>query len=409
MNRLSVILLSCAALLLPKFASAQSAKLEICNDGRLDIDVAVAARIQTFITGYRWKTTGWYTVAAGTCGVVYDEDYDDAGPYTPQSGARVAFTVTRSDGVWGAYQRNHVQKSGWMRSGTGQICVKHPDKFTFERPSGDPAANCGGMLIPVAQDFMPDGPGKFTYTMDWDGDGSFVPLGKGEPPSSVASTNSADSVDNSLSSQFVRALAQAARDASAKRANDADTAASNARGHAAMLEWVREDLAAYIEASRTGFDAYKTGEGRPTTSNPADRIWISSTKPTLAEGCWVVQGTGSRFFCSIPMDSDLNKARSYYTELTKDLAASLPSDWAADATPPFEGNLPSIAYRSTSGAHGQVWLDTARVGSRYTLRYELVAAATTAVAPPPAQPTEDDPIGEGGFITPPPPNHPPMQ
>lgn len=115
MNRFGVVLLSGVILLSPAIVSAQSATLEICNNGRVDVDVAVAARIQLFMTGYRWKSTGWYTVAAGTCAVVYDEDYDAAGPYTPQSGARVAFTVTKSDGVWGAYQRNQVQRNGWMQ------------------------------------------------------------------------------------------------------------------------------------------------------------------------------------------------------------------------------------------------------------------------------------------------------
>ena len=138
MNNRGVMLLSCAALLLPAIASAQSATLEICNNGRADIDVAVAARIQSFVTGYTWKTRGWYTVAAGKCETVYDEDYDAAGPYTPQSGARVAFTVTHANGVWGAYQSDQVQGHGWMRSGTGQICVTHPNAFTFQEPSGDP-------------------------------------------------------------------------------------------------------------------------------------------------------------------------------------------------------------------------------------------------------------------------------
>lgn len=409
MNRLGVTLLSCAALLLPGIASAQEASLEICNNGRLDVDVAVAARIQSFITGYTWKTRGWYTVTAGTCATVYDEDYDDAGPYTPQSGARVAFTVTRSDGEWGAYHSSQLQGHGWMRSGTGQICVKHPDAFTFVEPAGDPAANCSGMLIPVAHDFMPEGPGKFTYTTDWDGYGSFVALGKGgQPRSSVASASSSDSVDNSLSAQFLRALAQAAKDAKDKEAANADTAASNAKGRAALLGWVREDLADYLEASRTGFESYKTGAASPWTSNPGDRIWNSSVKPALAEGCWVIQGSSSIFICSMAANPDLNAARAYYERLTEDVSASLPSDWTADAAPPFPGDLPSISYRSTSGAHGEVWLDNAKSGNGYVLRYEMIAAATTASAPRPANPTDDDPIGEGGFITPPPPNHPPM-
>ena len=70
MNRPGVILLSCAVLLLPEIARAQNASLEICNNGKLDLFVAVAARIQTFITGYKWSTKGWYTGAVGKCATV---------------------------------------------------------------------------------------------------------------------------------------------------------------------------------------------------------------------------------------------------------------------------------------------------------------------------------------------------
>ena len=88
-----------------------------------------------------------------------------------------------------AYQNSDVQAAGWMRSGTGQMCVNRTDAFTYERPSGDPAANCGGILIPVAHDFVPDGPGKFTYTIEWYGYASYVAIGKADSHrSSVAST-----------------------------------------------------------------------------------------------------------------------------------------------------------------------------------------------------------------------------
>ncbi|HMI57774.1 MAG TPA: DUF1036 domain-containing protein, partial [Gemmatimonadaceae bacterium] len=321
MNRPGLILLSCAALLLPDIARAQSASLEICNNGQIDVFVAVAARIQTFITGYKWKTRGWYTVAVGKCATVYDEDFDEAGPYTPQSGARVAFTLTRLDGVQVAYQSSDVQAAGWMRSGTGQICVDRTDAFTYERPSGDPAANCGGVLIPVARDFMPDGPGKFTYTIEWYGYASYVAIGKGGvPKNSVANSGASDSVDNSLSAQFLRALAESARDASKKSASPSSVAAFDAKGRAAMLQWVREDLTAFIEASKSGFDAYKSGE--PQLSQ-GYRMWTSSEKPAMATGCWVIQGdTASTFSCVIPVSNDTERA--YYTQLTEDVTASLP-------------------------------------------------------------------------------------
>jgi hypothetical protein len=405
MNRLGVILLSCAALLLPVGAAAQEATLEICNNGRLDIDVAVAARIQSFITGYTWKTRGWYTVTAGTCGTVYDEDYDDAGPYTPQSGARVAFVVTRADGVKGAYQSGQVQGHGWMRSGTGQICVNESDAFTFERPAGDPAANCGGVLLPVAHDFMPDGPGKFTYTMDWDGYGSFVALGKGgQPKGSVANTSSSDSVDNSLSAQFLRALAQSAKDAADKRAANTDTAATAAKDRAALLGWVREDLAAYLEASKTGFASFKNNELPPSADFNGQRVWKSSVQPALAQGCWVVQAAStSTFTCLIP-ESNLSIANSYYSQITDDLTASLPAGWSPVAEAPFTGDLPSKKYQSSGDSHGEVWLAHAPDAGAYELHFQLVAASPVTKA---AQPSDDDPIGEGGFITPPTPQAPP--
>ena len=408
MHRLAVILLSGAAVLLPVRASAQSAKLEICNNGSLDVDIAVAARIQSFVTGYTWKTRGWFTVNSGTCSIVYDEDYDEAGPYTPQSGARVAFTVTRDNGDWRAYRNSRPQSHGWMRTGTGQLCVKHPEVFTFERPAGDPSANCGGVLIPVAYDFVPDGAGKFTYTMDWEGDESYVTLGTGgQERRSVATTNGSDSVDNGLKGQFLRALAKAAKEENDKRLANTDTVTTNAKSREAMLGWVREDLSAYLDASRTGFESFKTGEPWTAATNPGDRIWNSSSKPALADGCWVLQGASTRFMCSMPLNPGRDKALAYYTQLSDDVTASLPADWSKDAAPPYGGDLPSVGYRSTTGAHGEIWLENAQAGGGYTLKYELVAGATQAAVPQPANSSEDDPIGEGGFITPPTPPAPP--
>lgn len=231
------------------------------------------------------------------------------------------------------------------------ICVKRGVKFTYERAAGDPAANCSdGITIPVAHDFMPDNPGKFTYTMEWDGDGYFVPLGKSEPSSTTASAKSSDEVDNSLSAQFLRALAKAAKDANNKPASSSDLASTDAKDRAAMLQWVREDMPAYLEASKTGFEAYKSGEVQPSEDAQGNHVWNSSVKPALADGCWVVQGINTKFYCSIPLNPDLNAARSYYTQLTEDVTASLPGDWSADAAPPFGGDLPGIGYRSSSGA-----------------------------------------------------------
>jgi hypothetical protein len=40
---------------------------------------------------------------------------------------------------------------------------------------------------------------------------------------------------------------------------------------------------------------------------------------------------------------------------------------------PFGGNLPSAGYRSTSGAHGEIWL-TETPGGEYELNFQLVSA-----------------------------------
>jgi hypothetical protein len=493
MSRLSVVLSSCAVLLIPSISSAQSATLEICNNAKIPVNVAYAARIQLFITGYRWQTSGWYVVDAGECKVVYDEDYDDAGPYTPQSGARVAF-VALIDGTWRAYHSNVVRKSGWMQSGTGQICVGlgQNDAFTYKEPAGDPAANCGsGTLIPVAQDFMPDGPGKFTYTMDWDGEVSSVAVSKTASSSSVAAAatpghgtirylcystdrkqpalyfsdifdlpdagskpdnflkyekakvnfqiylvdnfgypadedlvecgwtntatpNAAAAVvakKRSLAAQAVAAKqkvvetgwnysqVQVAKGPTNTEATSADAEASNEQGHAATLQWVREDLAAYLNASKTGFDAYKSGE--PQLSQ-GYRMWTSSEKPAVATGCWVIQGDStSTLSCVLPLNRD--RERAYYTELTDDVTASLPADWKRVDGSPFGGSLPSTGYRSSSGAHGEIWL-TETTDQNYELHYQLVSAPTGARAP---KADDDDPIGAGGFITPPTPPAPP--
>ena len=75
-------------MLLPELLRRRkNATLEICNNGKIDVFVAVAARIQTFVTGYKWKTSGWYTVAVGKCATVYDEEYDVVAR-TPRSPAR---------------------------------------------------------------------------------------------------------------------------------------------------------------------------------------------------------------------------------------------------------------------------------------------------------------------------------
>lgn len=380
MNRF-VAILSCSAMLfLPAIGSAQDATLEVCNNGPVTVNVAYAARIQLFITGYKWKTTGWYVVDPGKCGVVYDEDYGDAGPYTPQSGARVVFAAIVKD-TWRVYHDNKVQKSGWMQSGTGQICVKLSSSagFEFNEPAGDPAANCtGGTLVPVAQDFLPDGPGKFTYTMDWDGETYSVAVGKIPASSSVARAKStgppADS-GNSFSARFLRMIEQQQRD-SAQRANSQSNGDEwDATAQAAMLEWVQADLPEYLDASTTEFEIYRSG---PPQLSQGLRMWTSSEQPPPARGCWVVQGDStSTLSCAITVNPAYERA--YYSQLADDFKATLPGDWSAVAGSVFGGSLPSTGFRSTTGAHCEIWLVETE-GGGYDVHFQIVSAPHAARA-----------------------------
>jgi hypothetical protein len=230
-----LILLSGAIAICPAMIPAQTASLEVCNNGRKEIDVAVAARIQLFITGYKWKNSGWYAVPARGCAVVYSEDYDEAGPITPQSGARIAYTVVNSDGVWGAYQSD-VKSGGWLHSGSGEICVKRGEPFEFTRPAGDPAADCADMTIPVADEFLPEHAGKYTVTMEWEGDRFFTPLGKGQP----ASGNTPQKPpEDSVGMQMLKALAKAAAEEGQKK-QQADAAAAESQRQAQAAQEQRQ-------------------------------------------------------------------------------------------------------------------------------------------------------------------------
>lgn len=460
MNRFDVLLTSCVMFACPAILSAQSATLEICNKGPIQIRVAYAARIQLFLTGYRWETSGWYSVDPGACKVVYDEDYDDAGPITPQSGARIAL-IANSGATLRAFHSSDVDKQGWMQSGTGQICASLDANagFRYKEPAGDPATNCaGGTLIPVAYDFMPAGPGDYSYTVYWDGRLSSIAVGKTasstnvvaapasgseityfcsstdkrkvifvsdvfalpdagsqadnfltfmrmqlrfqmflvthydfpgddglvacvHTPSTTTSAAEMSAKERSLEANIVAAnkhmvktgwmyVAEAASDTTVPQlvARD-DVATLTPGGRAALFNWVREDVATYLAASKTGFNAYKSGD---VILSQGYRMWTSSVKPSAARGCWVVQGDSSTTLsCAIPIDKDYERA--YYNELVQDVAASLPAGWSAGPPNPFGGSLPSTGWQSNNGAHGEVWLVEPK-DDTYELNFQLVSA-----------------------------------
>lgn len=455
MNRFAVLLTSCALIALPATLAAQRASLEICNHGPIPVDVAYAARIQLFITGYRWATSGWWLVKPGACTTVYDESYDEAGPITPQSGARVAL-VAEVGKSWRALQRSAADTQGWMLAGSGKICVDlNANGFQYQEPQGDPAASCSVMAIPAAWDFLPAEPGQYSYTINWDGGAPSVVIAgaDGTAASATAGTisyfcsstdqrpvmyfsdlfdvpDAGSDADNFLTYEHVlvqfqiylaehyqfpgddglvacvhlptvagtaNSMAekkgaltasvtsagkkfvqtgwkylpgQPATDASTTGATNDDVIALNATGRAALAGWVREYVAKYLAASKTGFNAYKSGD---VILQQGLRMWTSSEKPTAARGCWVVQGDSTTTLsCTIPINQD--RERAYYDVLGEDVAAALPADWSAEPPNPFGGSLPSRGFKSTSGAHGEIWLTETPAGE-YELNVQLVSAA----------------------------------
>ena len=141
---------------------------------------------------------------------------------------------------------------------------------------------------------------------------------------------------------------------------------------AQSLQWVRDEMLSYVEASKTGFAAFKKGD---VLLSQGYRMWDSLVKPASAKGCWVVQGEiATTLSCLLLEQADLDDLRSYYTELNKDIAALLPLDWDTQTEPPFGGDLPNRGYRSSSGAHLEVWIARAASGGIYEIHFQLVSA-----------------------------------
>ena len=203
---------------------------------------------------------------------------------------------------------------------------------------------------------------------------SSVAVAKAAASSTVARARSsgppADS-GNSESARFLRMIEQQERD-SAQRANaQASGDEWNADAQAAMLEWVQADLPAYLDASTTGFAVYRSG---PPQLSQGLRMWTSSEQPPPARGCWVVQGDStSTLSCAITVNPSYERA--YYTQLADDFKATLPGDWSAVAGSVFGGVLASTGFRSTTGAHCEVWLVETE-GGGYNVHFQLVSAPT---------------------------------
>ena len=162
--------------------------LKICNDENdSDLVVAVASRVQNLTVGYRWVTSGWDVIRPKTCETVYSKEYGAAGVFsnTPQTGALITFIGKQFDGSWVA-MRSLADKDEWIQPGKGQICVDLRTYFESSQPEGDPAANCRETKVPASLEFVPTGPGDFTYKMTWIPDIRSAPLPSGSAVGELA-------------------------------------------------------------------------------------------------------------------------------------------------------------------------------------------------------------------------------
>ena len=263
-----------------------------------------------------------------------------------------------------------------MRSGTGQICVNRSDAFTFTEAAGDPAANCRGILIPVAHDFMPDGPGKFTYTMDWDGYGSFVPLGARRP----AEEQRGQLRRLRLRRQFTeRPIPQSTRavdegcqhQASCHRGHRGFEYSEGPRGPARMGARGHS-----VRTSRHRGPASK--RTRPARASPrsdfAGSACLEVQRAARARkgllGGSEVGDHHAHVYVPDSRSADSDTAR-YYTQITDDVTASLPDGWSEDPEAPF-----TVIYQAR--AIGQPAERTARFGlsiadGAYELHFQLIA------------------------------------
>jgi len=412
------------------FGNNQYGQPMVCNDGTISFSVVRALRdYKDFGFGSdQWVVQGWYNVDPGKCTEIGGrEHYVGGGWFGEDSVTLLAFAFWDSTGVGGGIK---VQGGdpGWfypIYPSNQQLCVQRGAfRYTRDSPKQiDLARECdrapaGYLLIPAS--FMYKG-SSCAYAPNCGPDSAdrlHVKLGPsdrangvGPQGSSQTSSNTSSNAapkpaadDNSFGAHLLKALANSIAEAGKKPISRPDAAASDAEGRAAMLKWVREDVTVYIAASANGFEAYKKGN---VIVSPGHRSWVSSEAPLASKGCWVVQGdTAATFSCLLSTSTDLNGLRSYYTQLTEDVTASLPRDWTQSTAPPFGPEFPaSKGYRSSSGAHGEIWIARAASGGGYELRYQLVSAVLASrpkVIPPSAvAPVDDDLIGPGGFIKPP--------
>ena len=111
---------------------------EVCNAGRITVDVALAYKEWGFNDMY-WVIDYWYDVAPGKCKLVYSHRYAPNNLLSFQTfPLYLAFAFTDSSGVWGAARFKPVRDTS---AANLDLCVgKKSYKYRVDRK--DPRADC---------------------------------------------------------------------------------------------------------------------------------------------------------------------------------------------------------------------------------------------------------------------------
>ena len=120
---------------------------EVCNEGRITADVAVAYKDFGFTDEF-WMITYWYRVEPGKCKLVFQHFYAPQSMFNFQSfPLYLAFAFTDSTGVWGAAKVNPARDTAASRL---HLCVGRKN-YEYRVNGKNPQAKCPkGLLIPAA-------------------------------------------------------------------------------------------------------------------------------------------------------------------------------------------------------------------------------------------------------------------
>ena len=125
---------------------------EVCNQGRIAVDVAVAYRDFGFNDEF-WMVDYWKRVEPGKCKRVFSQFYVPNNLFRFVSNPlHLAFAFTDSTGVWGAAK---VQPPRGIASSRLKLCVERRNN-EYRVDTKDPGARCPkGILIPASIDWEP--------------------------------------------------------------------------------------------------------------------------------------------------------------------------------------------------------------------------------------------------------------